>query len=316
MTGPAVAPAFAPVRSPARPGPGPTPEALLRALDVTIGRRIRGLVPGEFRAHELGGGTELAQVRPYEPGDDVRRIDWNVTARMATPHVRVHVPERSLTTWLLLDESPSMTFGTADRRKADVAEGVAMAIGHLSTRHGNRLGVLTFGGPVDRRIGAARRPGGAARRPVCAVPERRRAGHPRRLVARDRAAVRGRRCRARRPRGPRLRLPRAAGLASAARGSRGAPPAPHGRDPRSARGRAHRRGRPDPRRQPRPAARCGSTPRPGASATHFAAEAAAGARRRSPRELGALGARHIVLSTSGSWLRSLAAQLRTRGLVA
>ena len=87
-----------------RPGPGPTPEALLRALDVTIGRRIRGLVPGEFRAHDLGGGTELAQVRPYEPGDDVRRIDWNVTARMIVPHVRVNVPERSLTTWLVLDD--------------------------------------------------------------------------------------------------------------------------------------------------------------------------------------------------------------------
>ena len=84
-------------RTPARPGPGPTPEALLRALDLTIARQIRGLVPGDYRAHDLGGGTELAQVRPYEPGDDVRRIDWNVTARMQVPHVRVHVPERALT---------------------------------------------------------------------------------------------------------------------------------------------------------------------------------------------------------------------------
>src|SRR3954468_5294836 len=126
-------------RTPAQPGPGPTPEALLRALDLTVARRIRGLVPGEFRAHDLGGGTELAQVRPYEPGDDVRRIDWNVTARMLVPparvnvparmlvpHVRVNVPERSLTTWLVLDTSASMAFGTADRRKADVAEGVAL----------------------------------------------------------------------------------------------------------------------------------------------------------------------------------------------
>jgi len=84
-------------RTPARPGPGPTPEALLCALDLTVGRRIRGLLPGEYRAHDLGGGTELAQVRPYEPGDDVRRIDWNVTARTTVPHVRVHVPERALT---------------------------------------------------------------------------------------------------------------------------------------------------------------------------------------------------------------------------
>ncbi len=139
-------------RPPAQPGPGPTPEALLRALDLTVGRRIRGLLPGEYRAHDLGGGTELAQVRPYEPGDDVRRIDWNVTARTAVPHVRVHVPERALTAWLLLDVSPSMTFGTADRRKADVAEGVAVAIGHLATQRGNRLGIVTFGGSRDRRI--------------------------------------------------------------------------------------------------------------------------------------------------------------------
>lgn len=139
-------------RSPARPGPGPTPEALLRALDLTVSRRIRGLLPGEFRAHDLGGGTELAQVRPYEPGDDVRRIDWNVTARTTVPHIRVHVPERALTAWLLLDVSPSMQFGTADRRKADVAEGVALAVGHLATQRGNRLGVITFGGAVERRV--------------------------------------------------------------------------------------------------------------------------------------------------------------------
>lgn len=135
-----------------RPGPGPTPVALLRALDLTVGRRIDGLLPGEFRALDLGGGLELAQVRPYQPGDDVRRIDWNVTARTTVPHVRVHVPERALTTWLVLDVSASMTFGTALRRKADVAEGVAIAVGHLATQHGNRLGILTFGGTTDRRI--------------------------------------------------------------------------------------------------------------------------------------------------------------------
>src|SRR3954464_8564645 len=135
-------------RPASRPGPGPTPEALLRALDLTVGRRIRGLVPGEFRAHDLGGGTELAQVRPYEPGDDVRRIDWNVTARMLVPHVRVNVAERSLTTWLVLDTSASMAFGTADRTKADLAEGVAMAVGHLACRGANRLAVVGYGGPA------------------------------------------------------------------------------------------------------------------------------------------------------------------------
>ncbi len=136
--------------TPARPGPGPIPEQLLRALDVTIGRRVGGLLAGDYRSTILGVGTELAQVRPYVPGDDVRRIDWNVTARTQEPHVRVHLAERVLVTWLVLDVSASMTFGTADRRKADVAEGVALAVGHVATRRGNRLGIVTFGhGPPE-----------------------------------------------------------------------------------------------------------------------------------------------------------------------
>jgi uncharacterized protein (DUF58 family) len=131
--------------TPERPGPGPLPEALLRALDVTISRRMQGLLAGDYRSALLGDGTELAQVRPYIAGDDVRRIDWNVTARTGQPHVRVQLAERVLVTWLVLDTSPSMEFGTAERRKADVAEGVAIAIGHIATRRGNRLGVVTFG---------------------------------------------------------------------------------------------------------------------------------------------------------------------------
>ena len=125
---------------------------MLRALNVSIGRRISGLLPGDYRARGRGGGLGDRRVRPYEPGDDVRRIDWNVTARTMQTHVRVHVPERGLATWLLLDVGPSMTFGTADRRKADVAEGVALAFGHLATRRANRLGVLTFGGPTEQRL--------------------------------------------------------------------------------------------------------------------------------------------------------------------
>jgi uncharacterized protein (DUF58 family) len=121
-------------------------EGLLRALDVSIARRMEGLLAGDFRSNLLGTGSELAMVRPYAPGDDVRRIDWNVTARTNEPHVRVDLAERVLVTWLALDTSPSMQFGTADRRKADVAEGVSIALGHLATRRGNRLGIATFGG--------------------------------------------------------------------------------------------------------------------------------------------------------------------------
>jgi uncharacterized protein (DUF58 family) len=127
------------------PGPGPTPAAILRGLDLSVRRRIDSLVAGEYRSPALGHGTEIAQVRPYQLGDDVRQMDWAVTARTREPHVRVHVAERTLTTWLLLDVSASMGFGTADRRKADVAEGAALAIGHIATRQGNRLGVMTFG---------------------------------------------------------------------------------------------------------------------------------------------------------------------------
>jgi uncharacterized protein (DUF58 family) len=131
--------------TPERPGPGPLPDALLRALEVSIGRRVESLLAGDFRSTLHGEGTELAQVRPYVPGDDVRRIDWNVTARTGETHVRVQLAERVLVTWLVLDTSPSMQFGTADRRKADVAEGVAIAVGHVATRRGNRLGLVTFG---------------------------------------------------------------------------------------------------------------------------------------------------------------------------
>ena len=99
------------------------PAALLRALQLDVGRRIEGLLAGEFRSSRHGEGSELAQVRPYVPGDDVRMLEWNVTARTGVPHVRVNLAERVLVTWLLLDVSPSMPFGTAERRKCDVAAG-------------------------------------------------------------------------------------------------------------------------------------------------------------------------------------------------
>jgi uncharacterized protein (DUF58 family) len=126
------------------------PDALLRALDVSIGRRVEGLLAGDFRSSAQGDGTELLLVRPYVPGDDVRRIDWNVTARTGEPHVRVNIAERVLVTWLVLDTSPSMQFGTGERRKADVAEGVAIAVGNVATRRGNRLGLVTFGDSSPR----------------------------------------------------------------------------------------------------------------------------------------------------------------------
>ena len=138
-------------RSASRPGPGAVTPESLEALELAIARRVDGLLAGDYRSAFAGVGTELYQVRPYEPGDDVRRIDWNVTARTSTTHVRVELAERVLVTWLVFDASASMDFGTAERRKADVAEGVALAIGHAATRRGNRLGLVTFG-PEDARF--------------------------------------------------------------------------------------------------------------------------------------------------------------------
>src|SRR6185437_1099748 len=114
------------LRPPAgRQGLGRMPQGLVDELDLIVARRSAGALPGDRRAAGLGVGTELAQLRPYEIGDDVRQIDPAATARTGEPHVRLQVPERTLTTWIVLDVSPSMAFGTTQRLKADVAEGVA-----------------------------------------------------------------------------------------------------------------------------------------------------------------------------------------------
>jgi uncharacterized protein (DUF58 family) len=132
---------------PARQGPGPTPAALVDALALSLARRGSGVLPGDRLAPGVGSGTELAQLRPYQVGDDVRQLDPAASARTGIAHVRLQVPERILTTWLVLDVSASMAFGTADRLKSDVAEGVAQVVARAATRHGGRLAVLTAGGP-------------------------------------------------------------------------------------------------------------------------------------------------------------------------
>jgi uncharacterized protein (DUF58 family) len=130
---------------PARQGPGPIPAALVDALSLSLARRGAGALPGDRLAPGVGSGTELAQLRPYQIGDDVRQLDPAASARTGIAHVRLQVPERILTTWLVLDVSASMAFGTADRLKSDVAEGVAQVVGRAATRHGGRLAVLTAG---------------------------------------------------------------------------------------------------------------------------------------------------------------------------
>ena len=135
----------------ARQGPGPIPQPLIDALDVAITRRLAHTLPGDRRAAGVGLGVELAQLRPYVVGDDVRHIDPAATARTGgQPHVRVHVPERAMTTWVVLDVSPSMAFGTADRLKADVAEGVALVFGRLGIRRAGSVGLIMYGAGGSR----------------------------------------------------------------------------------------------------------------------------------------------------------------------
>jgi uncharacterized protein (DUF58 family) len=135
-----------------RQGGGVVPGALVKALDLAFVRRTGSVLAGEHRATGVGSGTELAQLRPYQPGDDVRQLDPAATARTGVPHVRQQVPERLLTTWLAVDVSASMAFGTADRLKCDVAEGVVDVVGSLAVRRGGKVGLLTFGAPVARLL--------------------------------------------------------------------------------------------------------------------------------------------------------------------
>jgi uncharacterized protein (DUF58 family) len=169
----------------ARQGPGPMPDALVEALDLIVTRRVARALPGDRRAPGVGAGTELAQLRPYQVGDDVRHIDAAATARTGEPHVRLHVPERTLTTWLVLDVSPSMAFGTSARLKADVAEGVALVLGRLAVRRAGAVGLVRFGFAERAHVLAPRgaKPGIVALRRALAegvAPDGR--GHPNALA--------------------------------------------------------------------------------------------------------------------------------------
>ncbi len=167
----------------ARQGPGPIPSPLVEALDLAVTRLVTRTLPGDRRAAGVGLGTELAQLRPYEFGDDVRHLDAAASARTGTPHVRLHVPERALTTWIVLDVSPSMAFGTAQRLKADVAEGAALVFGRLGVRRAGSVGMIAFGAGDATGAAAARlqaRDGGPAHarwprewRPTAATTPRR-----------------------------------------------------------------------------------------------------------------------------------------------
>lgn len=129
------------------PAIGATPAAeVLRRLELTVTRRLDGLLQGDYRGLVPGHGSEPGETRRYQSGDDVRRIDWNVTARTQVPHVRETIADRELETWALVDVSASLRFGTAACEKRDLALAAVAAVGHLTSRTGNRMGAITLEG--------------------------------------------------------------------------------------------------------------------------------------------------------------------------
>ena len=123
-----------------------TAEQLLRRLEWSVIRRLDGLRQGDYRTLMRGAGLDLADLREYSPPDDVRHIDWNVTARLQVPHVRVFTEDRAMDTWLVLDLSPSMDFGSGERTKRAVATEFVAVLARLLTRHGNRVGAFLHDG--------------------------------------------------------------------------------------------------------------------------------------------------------------------------
>ena len=119
-------------------------EATLRKLELMVTHKLDGLLHGDYLGLVPGAGSELAEGRIYQPGDDVRRIDWNLTARSQAPHVRDTVADRELETWLVVDGSASLDFGTADCEKRDLATAAVAAFGFLTARSGNRIGAVLY----------------------------------------------------------------------------------------------------------------------------------------------------------------------------
>jgi uncharacterized protein (DUF58 family) len=127
-------------------------EQVLRRLEWKVIRRLDGLLQGDYRTLLRGTGLDLADLREYQLHDDVRHIDWNVTARMQSPHVRVFTEDREMSAWFLLDLSPSVDFGSGELRKRNVSAEFVAVLARLLTRHGNRVGAMLYGSGVDTVI--------------------------------------------------------------------------------------------------------------------------------------------------------------------
>jgi uncharacterized protein (DUF58 family) len=132
------------------------PEKILQRLDWKVIRRLDGVLQGDYRSLFRGNGVDLVDLREYQPGDDVRSIDWNVTARMDAPYVREYVEDREITAWFLLDLSPSVDFGSVEteRVKRTVLIDFVATLARLLTRRGNRVGAMFYGSSVERTVPA------------------------------------------------------------------------------------------------------------------------------------------------------------------
>ena len=130
------------------------PERILQRLDWQVIRRLDGLLQGDYRSLFYGYGVDFADLREYQPEDDIRYIDWNVTARMNTPYVRQYIEDREVSAWFLLDLSPSVDFGTGRGLKRDVLVDFVGTMARLLTRHGNRVGAIFYDTKIERTIPA------------------------------------------------------------------------------------------------------------------------------------------------------------------
>ena len=140
----------APVVAPATPAHHA--EHVLRRLEWKVIRRLDGLLQGDYRTLLRGAGLDLADLREYQLHDDVRHIDWNVTARMQVPHVRVFMEDREMSAWFLVDLSPSVDFGSGELRKRNVSAEFVAVLARMLTRHGNRVGAMLYGSGVETAI--------------------------------------------------------------------------------------------------------------------------------------------------------------------
>jgi uncharacterized protein (DUF58 family) len=124
-------------------------EHILKRLEWTAIRRLDGLLQGDYRTLLRGAGLDLADLREYQVHDDVRHIDWNVTARTQQPHVRVFTEDREMAAWFLVDLSPSVDFGSGAQRKRNISSEFVAVLARMLTRHGNRVGAMLYGSGVD-----------------------------------------------------------------------------------------------------------------------------------------------------------------------